>query len=180
MVAKVTAGGLSAGVFLLWWPTHFPDQGLEWLVLRGVLWTLAFELLVLSIDPVERRLLRRVSVPRPGRRLAMLGAALAVIAPVLLLTDAKPVPEPEAKPRQTTVVKRVVVRKPVVRREVVVREVEVPVEVPVKVPVMAPDRAAPKPEAKREKKAPAADKPAPVAEPVEDTAPEPALVEAAP
>jgi hypothetical protein len=158
VVAKLLAGGLSAGVFLLWWPAHFPDQGLEWLVLRGVLWTLSFELLVMAVEPVERRLLRRVSMPRPGRRLAVLGAAVAVIVPVLLLTDAKPVVEPKAKPRETTVVKRVVVRKPVVEREVVVREVEVPVEVP----VVVPERVA------AEKK-----KPAPRPEPVVKAQPEP-------
>ena len=36
IVSKILAGGLTAGVFLLWWPRHFPDTGIEGLVIRGL------------------------------------------------------------------------------------------------------------------------------------------------
>jgi hypothetical protein len=48
LISKVLAAGLAAGVFLLWWPAHLPATGVQWLVLRGLSWTLAFEILVLS------------------------------------------------------------------------------------------------------------------------------------
>nr|MBA2636941.1 hypothetical protein [Solirubrobacterales bacterium] len=54
LLSKLLAGGLSAGLLLLWWPHHFPTTGLEWLVLRGVAWTLAFEVLLLAFRPLER------------------------------------------------------------------------------------------------------------------------------
>ena len=53
LLSKVIAAGLAAGVFLLWWPAHLPSAGVQWLVLRGLAWTLAFEILVLSFVPVR-------------------------------------------------------------------------------------------------------------------------------
>jgi hypothetical protein len=176
MVAKLLAGGLSAGVFLLWWPANFPDEGLEWLVARGVLWTAGFELLVLAFAPVERMALARVRLPRlPRRRRFVLPAALiALVVPLVLLSGARPLPEPAAKPRVVRhVTQKVIVRKPVVRREVVVREVEVPV----RVPVVVPERVQPVQTAKpRRAAAETAKKPAPVASPApSDSAASPTL-----
>ena len=54
LLSKVIAAGLAAGVFLLWWPAHLPSAGVQWLVLRGLAWTLAFEVLALSFVPLER------------------------------------------------------------------------------------------------------------------------------
>src|SRR4051794_11226326 len=64
LVSKLLAGGLSAGVFLLWWPERFPAEGLSWLVLRGVLWTMAFEILLLAFSPLEAMAWRRLRAPR--------------------------------------------------------------------------------------------------------------------
>src|SRR4029079_10069091 len=54
LVSKVLAGGLSAARCLVWWPAHLPGDGPEWLGVRGVLWTLAFEILLVSFCPLER------------------------------------------------------------------------------------------------------------------------------
>lgn len=48
LLSKVLAAGLAAGLFLLWWPAHLPTSGMEWLILRGVAWTLVFEILAVS------------------------------------------------------------------------------------------------------------------------------------
>jgi hypothetical protein len=61
LASKIAAGGLSAGVFLLWWPDHVPGEGLSQLVLRGLLWTMTFELLLLAFTP-----LRAASDPAAG------------------------------------------------------------------------------------------------------------------
>jgi hypothetical protein len=68
LVSKVIAAGLAAGVFLLWWPAHLPSDGVGWLVLRGLAWTLAFEVLVLCFVPLERMATRALARRRdPGR-----------------------------------------------------------------------------------------------------------------
>ena len=137
LVSKICAGGLSAGVFLIWWPSHVAGEGLGQLVLRGLLWTLTFELLLVAFIPLERLVLRAVrarfssrsSVLRervqsaPARARAGGAIALACVgagAPILLLTDSAgaPVKEAQARPK---VVKQVIVKRPVVKREVVVR-----------------------------------------------------------
>jgi hypothetical protein len=41
LIPKVLARGLSAGIFLLWWPAHVTATGSEWLFVRGILWSLA-------------------------------------------------------------------------------------------------------------------------------------------
>jgi hypothetical protein len=66
LVSKVLAGGLSAGIFLLWWPVHVPAAGPEWLIARGLLWTLAFEILLLCFCPLERMVARTLRRRRAG------------------------------------------------------------------------------------------------------------------
>ena len=66
--SKVIAAGLAAGVFLLWWPAHLPSDGVQWLVLRGLAWTLAFEVLALSFVPLERMATRAVTRRRAASR----------------------------------------------------------------------------------------------------------------
>jgi hypothetical protein len=103
LVSKLIAGGLSAGVVLLWWPQFFPtDTATSWLG-RGVVWTLAFELLLIALSPLElalwttepgTRLTEKVSAarglfehPSPRRRMSR-RAAVAVVAmavPVMLI-----------------------------------------------------------------------------------------------
>src|SRR3954471_4581299 len=56
LLSKLVAGGLSAAVILLWWPRFFPvDNATTWLV-RGVVWTLSFEVLLHALLPLERAL----------------------------------------------------------------------------------------------------------------------------
>jgi hypothetical protein len=150
LVSKVLAGGLAGGVFLLWWPTHLPSAGAQWLVLRGLAWALAFEVLVLAFVPLEkmvtRALVRRRAAAQARRVRVALAAAPAtarkggavllaftgLLVPALLLAHtSRPARKPVARP--TTVVRKVVVRREVVRREKVV----------VRVPAAAPPAAQP-------------------------------------
>jgi hypothetical protein len=57
LLSKSIAGGLSAGVVLLWWPVLFRDVDTvgSWFV-RGVSWTVIFELLMFALIPFERAL----------------------------------------------------------------------------------------------------------------------------
>jgi hypothetical protein len=104
LLSKSIAGGLSAGVVLLWSPVLFEDVATltSWLV-RGVAWTVWFELILVAIRPLERamwetdrgeRIQSRVGAAgsrlqsgshrrRVGRLSAVATAALAV--PVALL-----------------------------------------------------------------------------------------------
>ena len=41
-------------MFLLWWPAHITSQGSEALLVRGILWSLAFEILLLGYRPLEQ------------------------------------------------------------------------------------------------------------------------------
>ena len=103
LISKILAAGLSAGLFLIWWPEHHATSGLESLVVRGALWTLCYELLLVAFTPLERQARRAVSarahhlrprnpftaVPGPARVggacvLACAGAAL----PLMLLAGA--------------------------------------------------------------------------------------------
>jgi hypothetical protein len=139
LLSKVIAAGLAAGVFLLWWPAHLPSNGVQWLVLRGLAWTLAFEVLVLSFVPLERMatraLTRRRAAGRADRVRSRLAAAPAparasgavmlaftglLLPGLLLLHSGRPPAEPAA--RTTQVVRKVVVRKVVREKTVVVRE----------------------------------------------------------
>jgi hypothetical protein len=139
-LSKSVAGGLSAGVVLLWWPVVFDDVDTvsSWLV-RGIAWTVAFELLMLSLEPFERALWetgrgeslsRRVgsagtrlhsgSKRRRMGRLSLL-AGFALIVPVALMVmglreqapahaEAKPAP-PVKVVRVTKVVRPVTVKR---------------------------------------------------------------------
>jgi hypothetical protein len=138
LVSKIAAGGLSAGVFLLWWPEHVPGEGLSQLVLRGLLWTMTFELLLLAFGPLEvtvhERLRRRTAqrrsrvrerfeaVPAPARTGgAVVLASMGLAFPVALLAGAPH--ELVRADEGPKVVKQVIVKRPVIRRQVVVRRV---------------------------------------------------------
>jgi hypothetical protein len=79
LLSKSIAGGLSAGVVLLWWPVLFDqvDTITAWFV-RGVAWTVCFELLLFALIPFERALweTRRVA-QHEGDRLADAGRPVA-------------------------------------------------------------------------------------------------------
>src|SRR4051794_38912299 len=68
LVSKILAAGLSAGLFLIWWPQHHATTGLTSLIVRGALWTLSFELLLLAFAPLERRIAARLRTRMPARR----------------------------------------------------------------------------------------------------------------
>jgi hypothetical protein len=53
LVAKLIAGGLSAAVILVWWPAFFPGESVSSWLIRGVVWTLAFELVTHAFTPLE-------------------------------------------------------------------------------------------------------------------------------
>jgi hypothetical protein len=169
LVSKVLAAGLAAGVFLLWWPAHLPSAGAQWLVLRGLAWTLAFEVLVLAFAPLEQMVTRAVvrrraasqarrvrvalaAAPAPARKGgAVLLAFTGLLVPALLLAHTgRPQRKPVARP--TTVVRKVVVRREIVRREKVV--VRVPAAPPAAQPVVAakPATTAAKPSGTKEPK----------------------------
>jgi hypothetical protein len=140
LLSKVIAAGLAAGVFLLWWPAHLPAAGVQWLVLRGLAWTLAFEILVLSFVPFERmttralvrrredsraaRVRRRLAAaPAPSRASgAVMLAFTGLLLPGLLLLHSGRLPAAQPAAHTTKVVRKVVVRKVVHERTVVVRE----------------------------------------------------------
>jgi hypothetical protein len=140
LVSKVIAAGLAAGVFLLWWPAHLPSDGVGWLVLRGLAWTLAFEVLVLCFVPLERMATRALARRRdPGRtslprRLvaaaplqtrangAVMLAFTGLLLPGLLLLHSGRLPSAQPAAHTTKVVRKVVVRKVVREKMVVVRE----------------------------------------------------------
>ena len=87
LLSKVIAAGLAAGVFLLWWPAHLPSAGAQWLVLRGLAWTLAFEILVLSFVPFEPRWMDAVYIAL----LAIVVSFIATLYPALKATALRPV-----------------------------------------------------------------------------------------
>jgi hypothetical protein len=149
LISKLVAGGLSAAVVLLWWPQFFPaDTVTAWLV-RGVIWTLSFELLLAALGPVEhalwdtpagRRVRSRASAAgdrigsprRSGHGRAML-ACSALAVPLTLLAMAPPQapkPKPATSVRHVTEVKRII---RVVRRPVQVAQVT-----PAQAPSVAP------------------------------------------
>ena len=141
LVSKIIAGGLSAGVFLFWWPEHVAGDGLLQLIVRGLLWTLTFEVLLLTLGPAERLIERRVraraiargervktrlaGVPAPARTGGVVAlACCGLAAPLALIADApKHLVEQVERPQ---VVKQVIVERPVVERKIVVRNVVAP------------------------------------------------------
>jgi hypothetical protein len=76
-LSKSIAGGLSAGVVLLWWPVLFVDVDTvtSWFV-RGVAWTICFELLLLALLPFERALWETAHGERITRRVGDAGSRL--------------------------------------------------------------------------------------------------------
>ena len=142
-LSKSIAGGLSAGVVLLWWPVLFEeiDTVTSWLV-RGVAWTVCFELLLVALVPFERALWEttrgeristrvgaagsRLHAGSPRRRIGRLSAVatVATVVPVGLLVmglnqhgpasaEAKPVaPVKVVRVTRVVNVKRVVERAP--------------------------------------------------------------------
>lgn len=76
-LSKSIAGGLSAGVVLLWWPIVFAevDSVTSWLV-RGVAWTVCFELLLLALAPFERALWETRHGERISNRVGAAGSRL--------------------------------------------------------------------------------------------------------
>jgi hypothetical protein len=148
LFSKLLAGGLSAGVMLVWWPLVFEQDGPTSWVLRGLLWTLCFEILLLCFAPVEKALLQSAAAQRARqrlgtltaparqaaerRRLAALGttAAFALSIPVgLVVTGADHLKAPAA-PKTVNITKVTKVVRPVkVQRQVIVKNREVPVTV---------------------------------------------------
>jgi hypothetical protein len=76
-LSKSIAGGLSAGVVLLWWPVLFQDVDTvtSWFV-RGVAWTILFEVLLLALLPFERALWETAHGERITRRVGYAGTRL--------------------------------------------------------------------------------------------------------
>jgi hypothetical protein len=76
-LSKSIAGGLSAGVVLLWWPVLFVDVDTvtSWFV-RGVAWTICFEVLLLALLPFERALWETAHGERITRRVGDAGSRL--------------------------------------------------------------------------------------------------------
>jgi hypothetical protein len=136
LFSKVLSGGVSAAIFLLWWPAHVPGDGPEWLVIRGLLWTLAFEILMLSFCPLERAIAGTVRDRRAGavesrglsRALVLALAGLALPA-MLVGGTGGDLGEPEKAAAAAP--QKVIVKREIVRREVVVRRVNHVVRVPV-------------------------------------------------
>ncbi|HEU4658692.1 MAG TPA: hypothetical protein VFR97_14275 [Capillimicrobium sp.] len=130
LTSKLLAGGLTAGIVLIWWPRHYPTDGLEWLVLRGIVATLGFELMLLAYTPIEDRIAARLArrravgalraraqaVPAPARTGGSLVFAVGALAlPLLLLASAgAPPPEPAEPEPVTRVVREIVVKRQVV------------------------------------------------------------------
>jgi outer membrane biosynthesis protein TonB len=205
LISKVLAGGLAAGIFLFWWPAHFPSTGGEWLVVRGLAWALAYEILMLSFCPLENLATR--SMPRPGaadrarqvRGLltaapqpakaggAVLLACTGLLLPAMMLAHARnPLSKPAPRPVQ--VVRKVVVRK-VVRQKTVVVPPSAVIQTPAPMPTSPPPATSalvakkqpkattskPATKAKRETK-----KTATKAEPKQDPAPAPTARPTAP
>jgi hypothetical protein len=160
LLSKVIAAGLAAGVFLLWWPAHLPSTGVGWLVLRGLAWTLAFEVLVLCFVPLEQMATRALTRRREGSRAARVRRRLAaapaparasgavvlaftgLLLPGLLLLHSRRLPATQPAAHTTKVVRKVVVRKVVRERTVVVREAAPATPAPYRTtqaPVTAPE-----------------------------------------
>jgi hypothetical protein len=130
-----------------------PSTGVQWLVLRGLAWTLAFEVLVLSFVPLEKMATRALTLrrsagradrvrnrlaaaPAPARASgAVMLAFTGLLLPGLLLLHTGRLPAQPAAAHTTQVVRKVVVRKVVHEKTVVVHEVA-----PAPVPVSAPAR----------------------------------------
>jgi hypothetical protein len=137
LFSKLIAGGLSAGVVLLWWPHLFPHDSAGTWVARGIAWTLLTEILVVAVSPLEHVMRARVAAFAPVghvrsffsastrlRAYFALGlAAVAISIPLMLIATGHPAVAAKPKPQQVTKVTRVVkVVKQVKVKRIVVRE----------------------------------------------------------
>jgi hypothetical protein len=145
LFSKLIAGGLSAGVVLLWWPHLFPHDTAGGWVARGIAWTLLMEILVVAVSPLEHVMRARVAAFGPVghvrsffagtsrlRAYFALGlAAIAISLPLMLIATGHPAAADTPKPPQVTKVTRVVkVVKQVKVKRIVVREAAPPATYP--------------------------------------------------
>jgi hypothetical protein len=145
LFSKLIAGGLSAGVVLLWWPRFFPHDTAGGWVARGIAWTLLMEILVVALSPLEHAMRARVGAFGPvghvrsffsasTRSRAYFALALALVAvslPLMLIATGHPAVADTPKPQQVTKVTRVVkVVKQVKVKKIVVREAAPPASYP--------------------------------------------------
>jgi hypothetical protein len=150
LFSKLIAGGLSAGVVLLWWPRFFPHDTAGGWVARGIAWTLLMEILVVALSPLEHVARARVAALGPVGHVrsfftgtsrlrayfALALAAAAVSVPLMLIATGHPAAADSPKPQQVTKVTRVVkVVKQVKVKRIVVREAAPPATYP---PVVTP------------------------------------------
>lgn len=92
LLPKVIAGGLSAGLVLVWWPTIFPDtSGAASWVWRGLVWTLIFELLLGLLVPLQEKITNhrwgqkaQELIRRQGNSLRRLAPESAVLSVAVL------------------------------------------------------------------------------------------------
>jgi hypothetical protein len=173
-LSKSIAGGLSAGVVLLWWPVLFAevDTVTSWFV-RGVAWTVCFELLLVALVPFERALWETAHGERIARTMGSAGsrlhsgshrrrigrlsavASVALVVPVALLVaglDEQAPARAEAKPvapikvvRVTKVVRPVTVKR-VVERAPISGQPVVAAPAPQAAPTPVPPRVTEEPE----------------------------------
>src|ERR671937_2276410 len=116
LFSKLIAGGLSAGVVLLWWPHFFPHDSAGAWVARGIAWTLLAEVLVVAVSPLEHALRARVAAFGPVGRVRSLCspstrmrayfalglAAVAVSLPLMLSAPGHQAVADTPKPQQVT------------------------------------------------------------------------------
>lgn len=174
-LSKSIAGGLSAGVVLLWWPVLFAevDTVTSWFV-RGVAWTVCFELLLVALIPFERALWETGRGERISRTMGSAGirlhsgsrrrrmsrlsavATMALAVPVVLLVAGLHKQAPAHAEAPATPIKVVRVTK-VVRPVTVKRIIE---QTPVQqgYPTAAPQQAAPAPVPPRTTEKPSSDR----------------------
>jgi hypothetical protein len=180
--SKCISGGVSAALVLLWWPRLVPGASLSAWLGRGVAFTLAFELLLLALRPLEQtlwgtrsgtRVRERIDTAaerlRRGdtvRRLASSAAiaAVALIVPGLLIAEglSQHPADRAAKPERavrivhvTKVVRPVTVRRVVAETETPAPAAAAPVAPAKRVPAAAKRRTPAKPETSTEVKSPA-------------------------
>lgn len=157
--SKCIAGGLSAALVLLWWPQLVPGASLSAWLGRGVAFTLAFELMLLALRPLEEtlwgtrpasRVRERLDTAserlRGGDTVRRLGssaaiAAVALTVPSLLIVAGLSHQRPDKAEKAARAVRIVHVTKVV--RPVTVQRVVAQTEVPTPA-VVAPAAAAPK------------------------------------
>jgi hypothetical protein len=136
LLSKLIAGGLSAGVVLLWWPRVFPHDSAGTWVARGIAWTLLAEILVVALSPLEHVLRARVAATGPVghmrsffsgssrlRAWFALGlAAAAVGVPLMLIATGHPAKADPPKQQVTNLTKVVKVVKRVQVKRIVVHK----------------------------------------------------------